>query len=158
MSDKGVTFRWKDYRAKGRQDGGAATGSSATDPSPWLMTMTLAPDEFIRCFLLHVLPQGFHRIRHSGFLASRGRARTIERIRAMINTPQDGVQPKSASTAQERLHEAPNDPSPQPAPEHTIACPCCGGIMRIIERFGRGQTPRHRPKPRSMSAIRIDTS
>jgi hypothetical protein len=147
MSDKGVTFGWKDYRAKGRQDGGTTTGSSATDPSPWLKTMTLAPDEFIR---------------HSGFLASPGRARTIERIRAMIGGEHRTTQVAVDAAGEEQPREAVADPAPNTASERSILCPCCGGAMRIIERFGRGQTPRHRPKPRPSSrplaAVRIDTS
>ena len=63
FDDRGVTFRWKDYRARGKAPGKA-----------WIKPMTLAADEFIRRFLLHVLPSGFHRIRHYGFFASPGRA------------------------------------------------------------------------------------
>ena len=63
-----VTFRWKDYRARGKG-------------APWLKTMTLAADEFIRRFLIHVLPSGFHRIRHYGLFASGVRAASVARIR-----------------------------------------------------------------------------
>jgi hypothetical protein len=149
MDGKGVTFRWKDYRAKGRQDGHKAAGSSAADPSPWLKTMTLAPDEFIHRFLLHVLPQGFHRIRHSGFLASPGRAATIARIRAMIEGEPRTTQVPVDAAVEEQPREASADPAPDPAPERSIPCPCCGGIMRIIERFSPGQAPRQRPKPKA---------
>jgi hypothetical protein len=162
MTDKGVTFRWKDYRARERQDGGKAAGSSGADTPPWLKTMTLAPDEFIRRFLLHVLPQGFHRIRHSGFLASPGRAAAIARIRAMIGGEPCGAQAAPDVTPDAQPHKVSNDPAADPAPEHSIPCPCCGGTMRIIERFGPRQTPRHRPKTgtnaRPTAAIRIDTS
>ena len=73
LDERGVTFRWKDYRAR---DG-------AKD-SAWLKTMTLAPNEFIRRFLLHVLPDGFHRIRHYGLFASGTRAANVARIRSLL--------------------------------------------------------------------------
>ena len=78
--DTTVTFRWKDYRA--RRKG-----------APWLKTMTLAVDDFIRRFLIHVLPRGFHRIRHYGLFASATRATTIARIRDLLGAvpPTDGV-------------------------------------------------------------------
>jgi hypothetical protein len=69
LDDKGVTFRWKDYRIKGRDR---------------LKTMTLDAHEFIRRFLLHVLPTGFHRIRHYGLFAGTARARNIERARQSL--------------------------------------------------------------------------
>jgi hypothetical protein len=68
--DKGVTFRWKDYRAWGKAPGTA-----------FIKTMTLPAGEFIRRFLLHVLPDGFHRIRHYGLFASAVRATNIARLR-----------------------------------------------------------------------------
>ncbi len=126
--EAGVTFRWKDYRsrdgAKGRE---------------WIKTMTLGADEFIRRFLLHILPDGFHRIRHYGLFASGYRAANIARIRSLL-TP--------APTA--------NGAEPEPAPDvrsAAPACPCCGGRLVIIERFHRGETPRARP-----AAVWIDTS
>jgi Putative transposase len=73
LDERGVTFRWKDYRAR---DG-------AKD-SAWLKTMTLAPNEFIRRFLLHVLPDGLHRIRHYGLFASGTRAANVARIRSLL--------------------------------------------------------------------------
>jgi hypothetical protein len=73
LDDKAVTFKWKDYRARGKAPGSA-----------WIKPMTLDPAEFIRRFLLHVLPSGFHRIRHYGFLASPGREATIDRLRRLI--------------------------------------------------------------------------
>jgi hypothetical protein len=115
----GVTFRWKDYRAKGRERA---------------KLMTLAVDEFIRRFLLHVLPNGFHRIRHYGLLANGGRAENIARARQLLEVP---ATPSDAGNA-----EVADDAEPQ-----TFAhpCPCCGGRMIIIETFERGCTPRHRP-------------
>ena len=100
--------------------------------------MTLAPDEFIRRFLLHVLPDGFHRIRHYGLFASGARAANIVRIRSLLApaSPPSEADPEPATS---------DNPSP--------ACPCCGGRFVIIERFRRGEIPRMRP-----TAIRIDTS
>jgi hypothetical protein len=128
LDERGVTFRWKDYRARDGATGGA-----------WIKTMTLSADEFIRRFLLHVLPDGFHRIRHYGLFASGTRAVNIARIRSLLAPapPLDQVDPQPAH----------NEP---PAP----ACPCCGGRLVIIERFRPGTHPRTRPT----AAIRIDTS
>ena len=70
LDERGVTFRWKDYRAKGRTRH---------------KTMTLAPQEFMRRFLLHVLPGGFHRIRHYGLLANDNRHDCLEAARAALN-------------------------------------------------------------------------
>jgi hypothetical protein len=80
LDDRGVTFKWKDYRAKG--------------PKPWT-TMTLAPSEFIRRFLIHVLPSGFHRIRHYGLFANGGRAENLARARELLDlpAPQDQTEP-----------------------------------------------------------------
>jgi hypothetical protein len=72
MDENGVTFRWKDYRAKGRTRH---------------KTMTLAPEEFMRRFLLHVLPGGFHRIRHYGLLANAGRRENLAKARALLDVP-----------------------------------------------------------------------
>ena len=69
MDEHGVTFRWKDYRAKGRTR---------------YKTMTLEAHEFMRRFLLHVLPGGFHRIRHYGLLANAGRRANLARVRALL--------------------------------------------------------------------------
>ena len=90
--------------------------------------MRLAPHEFIRRFLLHVLPDGFHRIRHYGFLASGDRAQNLERVRALA----------SAKSAAESAAESatgpawPADPQPQPKSDHGALAPCpdCGGRMR----------------------------
>jgi len=127
MDDNGVTFRWKDYR----QDGAARR-----------KTMTLAPPEFIRRFLIHVLPGGFHRIRHYGLLANTARAANLAKARALLGAP-----------------------TPSPAPDITpetdapaksaIACPCCGGRMIIFEVFERGATPRTAPPTQ---ALGIDSS
>src|SRR3954465_9934116 len=84
LDDPGVTFRWKDYRARN-----GATGRA------WIKTMTLRADEFIRRFLLHVLPDGFHRIRHYGLFASSQRAANIARIRSLLApVPSDQANPQ----------------------------------------------------------------
>ena len=84
LDDNGVTFRWKDYRAKGRMR---------------YKRMTLSADEFIRRFLLHVLPAGFHRIRHYGLFANGGRAENLARARQLLGQPppQDQVEPVTAA-------------------------------------------------------------
>jgi hypothetical protein len=120
----GVTFRWKDYRAEGRDR---------------QKVMTLATAEFIRRFLIHILPHGFHRIRHYGLLASGTRADNIARARRLLDV-------------QATQFEAGDTTEPKP-----LSCPCCGGRMIIIERFQRGSSPRYRPTT-STAVIRIDTS
>lgn len=125
--DDHVAFTWKDYRQNG-----------ATK------IMRLKPDEFIRRFLLHTLPDGFHRIRHFGFMANRHRAAKLALCRKLLDheriTPNDG-QPSPVSSDLQTPAEVP-------------ACPYCGGVMRIVERF------RHsfrRSSPRT-SPFRCDTS
>src|SRR5580693_6998939 len=101
----------------------------------------------LRRFLLHVLPGGFHRIRHYGFLASGRRAANIDRIRELIGEPEAGA-----------AADTPNPSFDKGATENTLSteapCPCCGGRMRNIETFTRGQTPRTWPTNR----IWIDSS
>ena len=130
-NDKGVTFKWKDYRREGRER---------------YQVMTLTTGEFIRRFLVHVLPAGFHRIRYYGLLASGKRAENIARARELLTLP---VLPVDAIKA------ANSNADEAQTPEHT--CPHCGGRMIIIERFDRGSTPHHRPSPPT-PVIRIDTS
>jgi hypothetical protein len=119
----------KDYRAKDRERA---------------KVMTLASEEFIRRFLIHVLPHGFHRIRHYGLFASAGRADNIARARELLNLPKPQSNPADADTT---------DQSPIPA----HPCPCCGGRMIIIETFANDSPPRYRPVAPTL-AIRIDTS
>jgi hypothetical protein len=126
----GVTFKYKDYRA----DGHARH-----------KVMTLATNEFIRRFLIHVLPKGFHRIRHYGLFASGARAENIARARELLAVP----------TPNTKTHDAAGANATEP-PTLSQPCPCCGGRMIIIETFERGSTPRYRPPP--PTAIRIDTS
>ena len=128
LDDTGVTFKWKDYRIKSRER---------------LRTMTLDAAEFIRRFLLHVLPSGFHRIRHYGLFAGTVRARNIERLRQALAAPE-------ASPAETDCDFEDRDKGPSPGRR----CPCCGGRMIIVETFD-GARPARSPSP---TRIRIDTS
>jgi hypothetical protein len=127
-----VTFKVKDYRVDG--------------PARYT-TMTLHPSEFIRRLLLHVLPNGFHRIRHYGLFAGGAKAKCIATARKLLGIPADASH-TGAAAGDDCIHDADTLTPP---------CPCCGGRMRIIEIFRRGQTPHHRPSPRPI-VIRIDTS
>ena len=108
--------------------------------------MTLTPHEFIRRFLMHVLPKSFHRIRHYGLLASANRAANIARARQLLAVPSPSQPPDTPAAA------ATEQPRMLPRP-----CPDCGGRMFIIETFARGCQPKHPPTP-VPAAIRIDTS
>jgi hypothetical protein len=132
VGDNGVAFRWKDYRADGHER---------------QKVMTLATGEFIRRFLIRVLPHGFHRIRHYGLLASGTRADNIARARRLLD-----ISTAQSSTADTATSSEASEPKP---PAHS--CPCCGGRMVIIETFERGSSPRYRPAA-SPIVIRIDTS
>jgi len=112
--------------------------------------MTLATNEFIRRFLIHVLPQGFHRIRHYGLFTGGAKAQSFATARKLLDAP--NISSEAASTGGTADDLCTHD-ADTPAPP----CPCCGSRMRIIEVFKRGQTPRHQPSPRPL-AIRIDTS
>jgi hypothetical protein len=120
--DRAVTFRWKDYRADGQHR---------------QKLMTLAPTEFMRRFLIHVLPSGFHRIRHYGLFANTARAEAMAKARALLHVPP----PPSAE--------------PEAEAKTPIACPCCGGRMILVEIFERGSTPRTAP---DRQVFRIDSS
>jgi hypothetical protein len=112
-----ITFKWKDYRREGQARYGV---------------MTLDAHEFIRRFLLHVLPDGFHRIRHYGLFANAARAENAAKARALLA---DAVHPTPAQD------KAPAEPAP-PTP-----CPCCGGPMILVEVFERGAMPKARTWP-----------
>ena len=116
LDERGVTFRYKDYRREGPER---------------QKRMRLDAAEFIRRFLIHVLPQGFHRIRHFGLFANTHRAAHLARLRALL-------EPQSVPPA----IEAANDNA---AIVDTFPCPCCGGHMRLIEVFERGAQPRLAP-------------
>jgi hypothetical protein len=119
--ERGVTFRWKDYRAHG---------------STRYKTMTLRTDEFMRRFLLHVLPSGFHRIRHYGLLANANRKTQIATARELLHQPAPKV------TA-ELAHAHAGCGSVRP----TFVCRHCGAPMLIIETFARAQYIRGPPGP-----------
>jgi hypothetical protein len=124
LDDRGVTFGFKDYRRNGRER---------------FRTMTLAPGEFISRFLLHVLPKGFHRIRHYGLLASATCKANIARARELMAA-------SAAVTDPPAEHDDP-DLDASAASDHRPLCPCCGGRMIIVESFGRGGAPRGPPSP-----------
>jgi Putative transposase/Transposase zinc-binding domain len=128
LDDYGVAFKWKDYRVDGPERA---------------KLMTLAIDEFIRRFLMHVLPEGFHRIRHYGLFANGSRAENIARARQLLDVPPTQSEPSDAASI---------DASEPQTLAHP--CPCCGGRMIIIETFERGCSPRTQPD----GVIRIDTS
>ncbi len=128
FDEKGVTFKWKDYRIKGHDR---------------LKTMTLDAAEFLRRFLLHVLPSGFHRIRHYGLFAGAVRARNIARVRQALAAIEAAPEDSHAETDGQAEAASP-----------TRCCPCCGGRMIIVETF-EGPRPWRSPSP---SRIRIDTS
>src|SRR5450631_2779422 len=113
LNETGVTFRYKDYRRDGNER---------------QRTMTLPADEFIRRFLLHVLPKGFHRIRHYGLLASAGRKANVARARELLAT----AMPSKTE-------------EPVPPPDPRPPCPCCGGRMIIIEIIHGVAQPRAPP-------------
>jgi Putative transposase/Transposase zinc-binding domain len=117
-----VTFKVKDYRIEGPRR---------------YTTMTLSPGEFIRRFLIHVLPKGFHRIRHYGLFAGTAKAEMVAKARDLLAAP--ATEPQADEDVMT---------------EHVQQCPCCGGRMHVIETFAPGCQPQHRPT----AAIRIDTS
>lgn len=127
LDECGVTFRWKDYRAKGRTR---------------YKTMTLEADEFIRRFLLHVLPSGFHRIRHYGLIANTGRRNNLARARELLMetsaNQDDDVIPLRKGSSDVGDYEV--------AIQATYVCPDCGAPMIIIDTYARGQLPRAPPR------------
>ncbi len=124
IDDDHVAIRWKDYR----EDGMARS-----------KVMRLTPVEFMRRFLLHVLPDGFHRIRHHGLFANGHRAEKLALCRRLLLVEE---QPPPAASDD---HADPGAAEPELPP----ACPCCGGRMRIIETFQRGSMPRSFPVTRN---------
>ena len=122
LDERGVTFRWKDYRAKGKTRH---------------KTMTLTTDEFMRRFLLHVLPSGFHRIRHYGLLANGGRRDNLARVRDLLQVAPANTEPMNADADA-------SDKAVQP----TFVCPDCGAAMIIVEILARKQFIRAPPRQR----------
>jgi hypothetical protein len=114
-----VAFRWKDYRIK---------------QGDRMKVMRLPTAEFFRRFLIHVLPSGFHRIRHTGFLANGIRRDRISKIRRLLD----------AEPSQTPVEGESDDPEDQDVRQ---SCPKCGSTMIVIETFLRGQTPKSRAPP-----------
>jgi hypothetical protein len=124
LNERGVTFHWKDYRAKGRTRN---------------KTMTLGTDEFMRRFLLHVLPSGFHRIRHYGLIANAERRDNLHRARELLQVEAPGAQTEPQS-----------DDRPAGSGPPTFVCPDCGAAMIVIDTLVR--TPRIRAPPQFQCA------
>jgi hypothetical protein len=124
--DNAVAFRWKDYRANGADR--------------W-KTMTLSPHEFIRRFLIHVLPKGLHRIRHYGLFAKGNRTATLARMRELLD---EAMPEPMVETGDNTDPHGAEDRAPEALPQ---PCPCCGGRMSIIETFAAGCQPRYASKP-----------
>jgi len=124
FDEHGVTFKWKDYRAEEKNRH---------------KTMTLATDEFIRRFLLHVLPSGFHRIRHYGLLANATRNHNLARARELLSKENPATTLPTAEQESENIQACDHTP---------LICPDCGGPLLIIETFERGQHPRAPPSVR----------
>jgi len=129
LDENGVTFKYKDYSADGRVR---------------YKRMTLATSEFIRRFLIHVLPKGFHRIRYYGILAKSSCTENLARARQLLAVPKPQGKPDNSSDTDE-------------VATSSHPCPCCGGRMLIIEVFAPGCQPHHRPSATTV-VIRIDTS
>ena len=130
LDERGVRFRYKDYRVAGPDR---------------RKLMTLSAAEFLRRFLIHVLPPGFHRIRHYGLFANTARAANLAKVRTLLLAPSAASSPSADSdvtVAVEAVH----------------ACPCCGGRMVLIEVFERGAHPRTPPAPISRPVFRTDSS
>ena len=125
LDEQGVTFKWKDYRARERSRH---------------KTMTLAPDEFMRRFLLHVLPAGLHRIRHYGLIANTTRKDNLARARELLMSKVTDESTDAVTNAVDTADSGNGDPSA------TYVCPDCGAPMLIIETFERGQLPRAPPR------------
>ena len=127
MDERGVTFKWKDYRVKEDAKGG-------TNGKTRHKTMTLAPEEFMRRFLLHVLPGGFHRIRHYGLLANGSRKTSLPLARELLHV-------QAPPQGKER---GPDD-APG-APVAAFVCWHCGRPMTVLQTFTRCQTIRAPPQ------------
>jgi hypothetical protein len=111
LTDDHVVFHWKDYRAKGRAKN---------------KVMRLPPGEFMRRFLMHVLPDGFHRIRHYGLFANGHRAENLTRCRGLLGDADDPSMPEGKAASADQRCSSDGDAQ---------RCPCCGGRMAIVESF-----------------------
>ena len=126
FDERGVTFKYKDYRHKGKTR---------------YKSMTLATDEFMRRFLIHVLPSGFHRIRHYGFIANTKRKDNLERARKLLVTKQPEIPTVAVTHSDEIKGEANGNASTR----STYVCPKCEAPMDIIDTFLGGHLPRAPP-------------
>lgn len=124
MDDQGITFKWKDYRNKGEKR---------------YSTMTLSVDEFIRRFLLHVLPSGFHRIRHYGLFANGGRKDNIALARKLL------IDKGCKEHKNEEANKVTDNSEISEVTTATFICPDCGAALIVIETFTRGHIPRAPP-------------
>ncbi len=124
--DKTVTFKYKDYRRQGKAR---------------YTTMTLSTHEFIRRFLIHVLPRGAHRIRHYGLFANGVRAANLQTMRALLGVALSDISRNEGDDANAKDPDALRQP-----------CPCCGGTMRIIETFEAGTKPRFTAQPEGIDS------
>ena len=125
FDDKGVTFRWKDYRS---------------EKCVRYKNMTLSADEFIRRFLIHVLPGGFQRLRHYGLLANAGRKENLKRARELLIKKEEAIKEKGASEETTSTTDEPVE-----IVQATYICPHCSGPMKVIEIFTGNQQPRAPP-------------
>ncbi len=132
VDEHGVSFKWKDYRHKGRTR---------------YKTMRLDTDEFIRRFLIHVLPSGLHRIRHYGLFANARRKDNLAQARELL------MSPKTEAPTDVLTHGADTaDSADRDEPAHcTYVCPECGAPMIIIDTFTGEQLPRAPPMSRGAS-------
>ena len=124
FDDQGVTFRWKDYRLKGHTR---------------IKTMTLSADEFMRRFLLHVLPSGLHRIRHYGLIANAERRDNLARARELLQVEAPGAETEPQTEGR-----------PGACAPPSFVCPDCGAVMIVIDTLLR--TPRIRAPPQLQCA------
>lgn len=132
LDERGVTFRWKDYRVK---DGNKAGAGGKTRHK----TMTLAPEEFMRRFLLHVLPGGFHRIRHYGLLANGSRKQALATVR-------DLLKPAAQGQTQVMADDVGDVAAVATAPKASaFVCHHCGQTLTILLTLARGQAIRAPP-------------
>lgn len=120
MDEQTISFKFKNYRAQAQRR---------------YRTMRLSLDEFIRRFLLHILPTGFHRIRHYGLLANNGRKKKLRKVCELLHVPQPALTAEENTDDEAKAHE----PSP------SFVCPNCGSPMIVIEILVHQYLPRAPP-------------
>ena len=132
LDERGVTFRWKDYRVKEGSQAGA--GGKTRHKA-----MTLTAEEFMRRFLLHVLPSGFHRIRHYGLLANGNRKQALAAVRDLLISPASHQPPATTDDTGSVVGAEPKKPA--------FICHHCGQPLTILQTLVRGQSIRAPPTP-----------